>query len=273
MARDAVVITGCSSGIGHETARTFRERGWDVYATDPDPGELSDLEALGCEAVELDVTDDASVEGAVEHVVDDAGCVDCLVNNAGYGQIGPLEELPIDRLREQFEVNAFGPHRVTRAVLPSMRRRGGGTIVNVSSVYGRTAMIGQGAYCGSKFALEGMSDALRAEVANHGIDVVLIEPGPVETRFGETALRRKDDRERTGAYEWFDRLYSSRRTIDRAPGAIQPEDVASVIADAASDPNPGTRYRLGPYGKVLPLGVVVPTRVRDKAFSLLQRLL
>ncbi len=153
-----------------------------------------------------------------------------------------------------------------------MRRRGSGTVVNVSSVYGRTTMLGQGAYCGAKFALEAMSDTLRAEVSRHGIDVVLIEPGPVETRFGETALRTIENLDRTGAYEWFDGLYDGRGTIDRAPGALRPEAVAEVVVEAASDPDPDARYRSSPYGAALLLDRLAPTTVRDRALRLVQRL-
>lgn len=125
MSTDTVLITGCSSGIGRETAIAFAEDGWTVYATDPEPDELADLTARGCTTLELDVTDDESVQTAVDRVLDDSR-LDCLINNAGYEQLGPLEDVPSDQLREQFEVNTFGAHRVTRAVLPSMRARARG---------------------------------------------------------------------------------------------------------------------------------------------------
>jgi NAD(P)-dependent dehydrogenase (short-subunit alcohol dehydrogenase family) len=121
-----VLITGCSSGIGNETARTFRERGWEVYATDPDPSAMADLGDLGCTTAELDVTEAGDAERVVRSIVDDHGRLDCVVNNAGYGQIGPLEELPTERFREQFEVNVFGQQRVLRAALPIMREQGAG---------------------------------------------------------------------------------------------------------------------------------------------------
>lgn len=135
---DTVLISGCSSGIGRETAITFAKDGWTVYATDPEPDELADLAAQGCNTLELDVTDGESVNTAVDRVLDDAGRVDCLINNAGYGQLGPLEDVSADQLKEQFEVNTFGAHRLTRAVLPSMRVHDFGTIIDNSSIYGRT---------------------------------------------------------------------------------------------------------------------------------------
>ncbi|NHN47245.1 SDR family oxidoreductase [Halostella sp. JP-L12] len=266
-----VLITGCSSGIGRATARAFDANGWDVYATAPDPANMTELADEGIEIAALDVTDDRSVETAVDDVLEQAGHVDVLVNNAGYGQIGPVEELPTDQLIEQFQVNTFGPHRVTRAVLPSMRERGDGTIINLSSIYGRTTMLGQGAYCGSKFALEALSDTLRGELANTGVDVVLVEPGPVETNFGNVALAQKGELERTGAYEWFYNMYDSRKAIDKMPGYVQPEDVAEVILRAASAAEPDARYLVGPPAKPVPLLKLVPDKLRDRALGFIQR--
>ena len=271
MATGTVLITGCSSGIGRTTARAFHANGWDVYATAPETADLTALADEGIEIASLDVTDDRSVETAVDDILEQAGRIDVLVNNAGYGQIGPVEEVPTDQLIEQFQVNTFGPHRVTRAVLPSMRERGDGKIINISSVYGRTTMLGQGAYSGSKFALEALSDTLRGELANTGIDVVLIEPGPVETNFGNVALEQKEDLERTGAYEWFEGMYDDRRAIDRMPGYVQPEDVAEVILRAASTAAPDTRYLVGPAAKPVPFLGLVPDKLRDRALGVLQR--
>jgi NAD(P)-dependent dehydrogenase (short-subunit alcohol dehydrogenase family) len=121
-----VLITGCSSGIGHATARTFAERGWEVYATAPDPSALDDLEETGCHTARLDVTDPGDAEVVVDRIVDEQGRIDCLFNNAGYGQIGPLEEFSTELLREQFEVNYFGAHRVARRSCPGCASRGRG---------------------------------------------------------------------------------------------------------------------------------------------------
>lgn len=271
-----VLITGCSSGIGRETARTFRQRGWEVFATDPDPASMADLRELGCTTAELDVTEPGDAETVVERILDHHGSVDCLVNNAGYGQIGPLEELSTDLLRRQFEVNFFGQHRLVRAVLPAMRRRGSGTIINVSSVYGRTVFVGVGAYSSSKWAVEAMSDTLRAEVSDYDIDVTIIEPGPVETEFGKRALDEKANLERRGAYDWFYTLFDGRRYdrrfIDKGPGYVQPQRVATVIADAASSDSPDRRYVVGPWKYAMLIGRFVPTAVRDRLFELLKKL-
>lgn len=276
MPSPTVLITGCSSGIGNETARTFTERGWTVYATDPDPDEMDDLEEIGCETAELDVTEDDHAPRVVDRIEEESGRLDCLVNNAGFGQIGPVEEVPTDRVEAQFQVNFFGQHRLVRAVLPLMRRQGRGKIINISSVYGRTVFLGQGAYVASKWAVEGLSDVLRAEVSDHGIDVVLIEPGPVETNFGNRAMATKEHLEPTGAYDWFYRLFDEekydRRFIDRAFGYVQPAAVADVIAEAVHTKNPDARYVVGPWKYQLWLGKFVPTSVRDRLLEAAKRL-
>lgn len=276
MVECTVLITGCSSGIGHETARAFRDRGWTVYATDSDPTAMADLERIGCETAQLDVTEPDDPAAVVERIDDERDRLDCLFNNAGYGQIGPLEELPTPRLREQFEVNVFGHHRLVRAALPLLRRQGDGTVINMASVYGRTVFPGQGAYAASKWAVEGFSDTLRTEVEDFGIDVVVVEPGPVETDFGNRALAEKEDLERTGAYGWFDTLYDpekyDRRFLDRGVGYVQPRRVAEVIVEAAESDDPKRRYVVGPWKYLLLAGYVVPDAVRDRFFDLLKRL-
>lgn len=263
MTAPTVLITGCSSGIGHATAREFRRHGWTVYATDPDRESLDDLAGLGCTIAKLDVTEDADALAVVDRIESEQGRLDFLFNNAGYGQPGPLEEVPTERLRAQFDVNVFGQHRLFRAALPLMRRQVGGTILNNSSVYGRTVFPGQGAYAASKWAVEAMSETLRTEVSAYDIDVVLLEPGPVETRFGERALAEIDGLERTGAYEWFDRLFDDRRFVDRAVGYIQPEAVADLVLDIAEVENPKRHYVAGPWRYWILAGTFAPKPVRD----------
>jgi len=184
-----VLITGCSSGIGRATALAFLDEEWSVWATARDEDDVADLADEGCRTAELDVTNARDCERVVERVLDTEGRIDCLVNNAGYGQFGPLENVSLEELHAQFDVNVYGPHRLVREALPHMRERGDGTIVNVSSVSGRIATPGNGAYSGSKFALEAMSDALRAEVDDFGVDVVVVEPAP-STPASTTASRK-----------------------------------------------------------------------------------
>jgi NAD(P)-dependent dehydrogenase (short-subunit alcohol dehydrogenase family) len=144
------LITGCSSGIGRATAEAFLDEDWVVYATSRDTDDIADLAEQGCETASLDVTVDADIERVFDRIDEDTGRIDCLVNNAGYGQYGPLEDIPVTHLRRQFDVNVYGPHRLTRAALPMMRAQEDGSIINVSSVAGRVAIPGGGAYSASK---------------------------------------------------------------------------------------------------------------------------
>jgi NAD(P)-dependent dehydrogenase (short-subunit alcohol dehydrogenase family) len=268
---ETVLITGCSSGIGRETARVFLDDGWEVYATARNPADVQTLGDAGCNIASLDVTEQDDVERVVERIVDEHGRIDCLVNNAGYGQLGPVEDVTVEAVEDQFEVNVFGPHRLVREVLPHMRQRQTGTIVNVSSVAGRIAAPGMGVYSGSKFAMEGISDALRPEVSEYGIDVVLVEPGPVDTAFSERADDEVngDGIERSDAYESLYSILNDTAAIGGGgPGAVAPREVAETILDAANLTNPAARYPVGQMAKVLLLGRFVPATVRDKFYRL-----
>ena len=273
---ETVLITGCSSGIGRETAHAFLEDGWEVYATARNPADVEALGEAGANIASLDVTDEDDVERVVERIVDEEGRVDCLVNNAGYAQLGPVEDVPVESVEDQFEVSVFGPHRLAREVLPHMRERQTGTIVNVSSVAGRLATPGMGIYNGSKFAVEGISDALRPEVSEYGIDVVLVEPGPVDTAFVDRAADEIDGLERSGAYETLYSILDDTEAIGGGgPGAVQPREVAETILDAANLTDPADRYPVGQVAKIAMLGRFVPATLRDKfyrlAFSLVSK--
>lgn len=267
------LITGCSSGIGRATALTFLEDDWTVFATARNTDDLAELKELGCHTAQLDVTDEDEIRRVINRVVADDGRIDCLINNAGYGQLGPVEEVPTRALHEQFEVNLYGPHRLIRAVLPTMREQEHGRIVNVSSVVGRIAPPGHGAYSSSKFALEGLSDSLRAEVAEHGIEVTLVEPGPVDTPFTDRATREVDELERSGAYEWFYDLFEDTRLLGGGgPGAVPPERVAEVIHQAGTCSRPRPRYPVGTIARVGQLGRFLPAQYRDRIFQFALRL-
>jgi NAD(P)-dependent dehydrogenase (short-subunit alcohol dehydrogenase family) len=255
----AVLITGCSSGIGRATAERLAERGWKVYATARDPGSIDDLAGRGCETLALDVTDEQSMRTAVSAVEAAEGAVGALVNNAGYSQSGAVETVPLERLRAQFETNVFGLVRMCQLVLPAMRRRRGGRIVNVSSMGGRLTFPGGGAYHATKHAVEAISDALRFELRGFGIDVVLIEPGLIRTRFGETAVGSID------AAAGTDRDDDPYATFNAAVGAATagayegplarlgggPETVARTIERALSAPRPRTRYPVTPSARLI----------------------
>lgn len=266
-----VLITGASSGIGRATAEAFLAEDWTVVATARDEGDLGDLADAGCHTTELDVTKPAQCRDVVEETVEETGRLDCLVNNAGYAQFGPLEDVPPRRLHRQFDVNVYGPHRLIRAALPHMREAESGTIVNVSSVTGRLSTPGMGAYSASKFALEAMSDALRGEVEPFGVDVAVVEPGSVETTFDERADEELRDLDRNPVYESVYEAYEDARAISGLMRS-SPEDVADVILEAGTSTNPKSRYTVGPVAGYAVMARFLPDRIRDAVFRVLRRL-
>jgi len=271
--KEVCVVTGSSSGIGRATALAFLEEDWVVYATARDPEDVSELADAGCRTAELDVTDESQVAAVVERVVDEQGRIDCVVNNAGFAQFGPLEDVPTASVERQFDVNAFGPHRLVRAALPHMREAGDGTIVNVSSVVGKLSIPGSGAYAASKAALESMSDALRAEVEAFGVDVVVVAPGPVDSSFYDRADEELDGADESGAYDDIYELYSDASAMGGfGPASIGPGVVADAIVNAASATDPEPRYPVGPVAKDAGLARLVPARVRDLIFRVARRL-
>jgi len=242
-----VLITGCSTGIGRATAEHLAARGWTVYATARRPESIRDLATRGCKTLALDVCDDASMRAAVETIERGGGTVGVLVNNAGYGQEGAFEEVPMAEVRRQFETNVFGLVRLTQLVLPGMRRQGWGRIVNLSSMGGRLTLPGGAFYHATKYAVEALSDALRFEVRPFGIDVVVIEPGPIKTRFGDTAIAAAQSvAPAASPYATFNRVLAQRikEAYEGPMGrlAAEPEAVARVIETAISAPRPRTRY-------------------------------
>src|SRR6184192_1677198 len=184
----AVLITGCSTGIGRATAEHLAGRGHTVYATARRPESIADLAQQGCRTLALDVTDEESMRAAVAAVEEAEGAVGALVNNAGYSQSGAIEDVPMEQVRRQFETNVFGLIRMCQLVLPGMRREGSGRIVNLSSMGGKLVFPGGGVYHATKHAVEAISDALRFEVRGFGIGVSIIEPGLIKTEFGHAAV-------------------------------------------------------------------------------------
>jgi len=263
----AVLITGCSSGIGRATALEAASRGHRVYATARDRAGLEELAGLsGLGALPLDVTDLESIRQAVEVASARTGRIDALVNNAGYAQYGAAEDVTPEEWRRQFDVNFFGAIEVTRAVLPAMRKARGGTIVNVSSVAGKISIPFSAPYCSSKHALEGFSDALRVEVAPFGIRVVVVEPGPVSTRYMDRARAGVARMlSAPGPYSAFYVNAERAMETDFQAGSLPPEAVARVIVNAIESPRPKTRYRVGSMAKLfLPLRRLLSDRSFDR---------
>jgi NAD(P)-dependent dehydrogenase (short-subunit alcohol dehydrogenase family) len=254
----AVLITGCSSGIGHATAARLAEKGWTVYATARNADKLSDLAEAGCKTLSLDVEDEESMKAAVAEVEGAEGAVGVLINNAGYSQSGAVESVPMDKVRKQFDTNVFGLVRMTQLVLPKMRDQGWGKIVNISSMGGKLVFPGGGFYHATKYAVEAISDALRYEVKGFGVDVILIEPGLIVTNFGEAAAgsigNGSGDGE-VGAYEEFnEHVGKATAGIYEGPAAKlggPPESVAKAIDKAISARRPRPRYTVTPSAKLL----------------------
>jgi NAD(P)-dependent dehydrogenase (short-subunit alcohol dehydrogenase family) len=248
-----VLITGCSSGIGAATARHLAHLGWTVYATARRPETLRDLEAAGCRALALDVTDEDSMQAAVAAVEADHGAVGVLVNNAGYGQTGAIETVSLDQVRAQFETNVFGLVRMCQLVLPGMRAQRWGKIVNVSSMGGRFTFPGAGHYHASKHAVEAISDALRFEVRAFGVDVIVVEPGIILTGFGEHA---RPGAKGDGPYADFDAAVKTAYVETYEKGLLRrlggpPETVARRIAKAITASRPRARYTVTASARAL----------------------
>jgi len=251
-----ILITGASSGIGRATAERLAKRGEVVYATARRLEDLADLERLGCRVLALDVTDADSRERAVGQVLEAEGAVGALVNNAGYSQSGAIETLELDALRRQFETNLFGLVGMCQLVLPSMRARGAGRIVNLSSMGANFTFPGGGAYHATKYALEAISDALRFEVQGFGIDVVIVQPGVIRTRFGQAAVASLPAERGDASYGDFNARVGeiTQAAYERGPMRVLgggPERVAATIERALTARRPRIRCRVTPSAHLL----------------------
>lgn len=243
----SVLITGCSSGIGLDAARSLQQRGWRVFATCRQQADVDRLLAEGLESLLLDYADEASIETALATILDrTGGTLDALYNNGAFACPGAVEDLPRGALREIFETNLFGYHDLTRRVIPVMRAQGHGRIINCSSVLGIVGVKWRGAYTATKFALEGLSDVLRLEMKGTGIDVILIEPGPIPTRIRQNAIPHFE--------KWIDWQNSARRDeystiLDRLYKDSGPDRfelpaaaVTAKLIHALESPRPKARY-------------------------------
>jgi short-subunit dehydrogenase len=264
----AVLITGCSTGIGRATAERLARGGHTVYATARRLESVADLAQHGCKLLALDVCDEQSMRAAVGEIERAHDAVGVLINNAGYGSEGPTEEVPMSEVRRQFETNVFGLLRLTQLVLPGMRRQRWGKVVNLSSMGGRMTLPGGGIYHATKYAIEALSDALRFEVRGFGVDVIVIEPGAIKTEFGNTAIARVDALGGGPDYAAFrETLKQQIRSAYEGPMAafaVGPDAVAKVIEKAITARRPRTRYVITLGARVL-MGLrrVLPDRAFD----------
>jgi NAD(P)-dependent dehydrogenase (short-subunit alcohol dehydrogenase family) len=274
--RKVAVVTGASAGIGAAAARRLHETGFVVYAVARRVDRMAALQSMGIRTVQADVTDDAALVALVDRVLAEAGRVDVLVNNAGYGSFGAVEDVSLEEARRQFEVNVLGAARLCQLVLPAMRAQGSGRIINVSSVGAKMYQPLGGWYHATKYALEGLSDCLRLELKPFGIDVVIVEPGGVATEFPLVAGERLLATSGHGAYATYARRYAATLHAD-AKGVSSPDVVGRVIARAATARRPRTRYAVGRGARAVVLARwLLPDRVYDRllmtVFGLLNRI-
>jgi NAD(P)-dependent dehydrogenase (short-subunit alcohol dehydrogenase family) len=247
MSTRVALVTGGSSGIGAETAKRLRQADFEVYAVARRVEKMSHLEKDGIHVFGMDVTDDQSMVTGVQRIIDEQGRIDVLVNNAGYGSYGAVEDVPIEEARRQFEVNVFGLARLTQLVTPHMRAQQSGRIINISSVGGKFYEPLGAWYHATKFAVEGFSDSLRVELAPFGVDVVLIEPGPIRTEWNEISRDSLTATSAGGAYQ--EMAGQVRRVMERADSnklmSSGPDTVARKIVKAALSNTPRARYPVG----------------------------
>jgi NAD(P)-dependent dehydrogenase (short-subunit alcohol dehydrogenase family) len=244
------VITGSSSGIGLESALVLARNGYITYATMRSPEKDTSIkvavqnEGISIRVVQLDVTDDTSVKNAIDHIVSEAGRIDVLINNAGYGLGGALEDLSMEEVKSQYETNLFGLIRVIQAALPTMRKQRSGRILNISSGNGIFGFPGISAYVSTKFAVEGLSESIAYELEAFGIKVILIEPGFVLTNFRNSMMIAKKAQDPASPYSALMQKIMA-NVNELAKNASSAELIANIILDAASNPSPRLRYLAG----------------------------
>ncbi|MEW8525613.1 MAG: oxidoreductase [Candidatus Thiodiazotropha endolucinida] len=247
-----VLITGASSGIGKETAKTLIREGYTVYAAARRIEKMADLKALGCIPLKMDITHTDDIADVVAAIIKKCGGVDVLINNAGFGMYGAIEDTPIDEARYQFEVNLFGLAELTRAILPYMRNKGAGKIVNITSVGGKIYTPLGSWYHATKHALEGWSDCLRLEVSPFGIDVIIVEPGAIGTEFGSVLEGQMMKRSGDTVYaNVAQSLVTANKRFYEDGAASHPSVIARTISSALSSGKPKTRYVVGKLSKPL----------------------
>lgn len=263
--KKTALVTGASSGMGKEIAKGLIENGYQVWVAARSVDKMEDLRSLGATLLRMDISKEADIAAAVETIVATTGGVDVLVNNAGFGLYGPVEDIALDEARYQFEVNVFGPARLTQLLLPAMRARKAGKIVNISSMGGKVYTLLGSWYHATKHALEGWSDSLRLELAPFGIDVIIIEPGLIETAFGNVSGGGLVDRSGNGPYGSVARAVAKTTAQSYGHGrGTPPAAVANVVVKAIAASRPRTRYVVGKYAKPM---IAMRRWLGDRAFD------
>ncbi|HTT55070.1 MAG TPA: oxidoreductase [Streptosporangiaceae bacterium] len=267
MPNHVAVVTGASSGIGEATAQRLHGLDYVVYGLARRVDRMADLAELGVRTLAVDVTDERATAAAVEQIVAEQGRVDVLVNNAGYGSYGALEDVPLSEARYQFEVNVFGLARLIQLVLPHMRRQGRGRLINISSIGGKIYEPLGDWYHAAKFAVEGLSDSLRVELRPFGIDVIIIEPGGIRTEWGAISAQKLRQASAGTAYQkQAETMAAVLESL--GPLASPPSVVADTIARAATARRPRTRYLTGRGARAaVTARQVLPDRAFDAVIS------
>ncbi len=268
--KQVALITGCSSGIGYETSILLAKNGFKTYATmrNTDKGntlkEIAEKENIDLKIIKLDVTDDYSIKNAVNEIVQETNRIDVLVNNAGNNIAGTVEDLSIEEFKEQFETNFFGLIRVTKVVLPIMRKQNSGIIVNLSSIVGKMAIPLNSAYVSSKFAVEGFSESLRYELEDFGIKVILIEPGVIKSNFYENIKMAKNSlMDQTSVYQPItQKIFEA--FLPMLEYAFPTKIVADAILEAVTSDKPNIRYAVGEDAKSI---IEARKKLSDKEFE------
>ncbi len=244
--KKVILITGASSGIGYDAAQTLAQQGHRVYAAARRVERMESLKTVGVQVISMDVTDEASMQKGVESVIQAEGRIDVLINNAGYGYFGAIENVPMEEARKQLEVNVFGLARLTQLVLPYMRKQRSGRIINTSSIAGKMVFYMGGWYNVTKYSVEALSDALRMEMKPFGIDVVMIEPGAIKTDWGVIAARHLMESSVGTAYEQIGTQWA--KNMDwfyKTNWLSSPKVVTKAICRAVNSRRPKARYCRG----------------------------
>ncbi|OQA99089.1 MAG: Cyclopentanol dehydrogenase [Bacteroidetes bacterium ADurb.Bin217] len=265
--KKVVLITGASAGIGKETAKQLLQKGmYTVYGAARRVENMQDIATIGAHIISLDITNDSSIRNCIDTIIAKEGRIDILINNAGYGSYGAIEDVSIDEAKRQFEVNLFGLARITQLVLPHMRNNSYGYIINISSIAGKTYSPLGGWYHASKHALEGFSDCLRFEVAPFGIRVIIVEPGLIETEWGGIAL---DSAIATSGKTVYAPYVTGLQSIfNTMKNPSPPSTIARVIVRALTSKHPKTRYVAGKGAKPL---LLLKHLISDKIYDAIMR--
>lgn len=245
--KKVVLITGASSGMGKDFSLRLLKAGYIVYGAARRTERMSDIEDAGGYAIKLDITDDLSIQEVVDQIIKQQGHIDVLINNAGYGSYGAIEDVPVEEAKRQFEVNIFGLARLTQLVLPHMRKQHSGKIINISSIGGKIHTPLGGWYHATKHALEGLSDCLRFETKQFGIDVVIIEPGGIESEWGGIALNSA--MERSGNTAYAETAKGFKKIMETYKKQAPPAVITDLIMKAITANKPKTRYSAGTAAK------------------------